>query len=669
MQLIRYILIVACCVLIFCSSAHAMPTGGTVVAGDVTIQQGSKYTQISQQTAKAIINWQEVNVGPDEWLNITQPSASSILLLRVVGTAPSSILGKFTSNGRVFLINRAGIVFGPVSRVDCGGFLGSTLDMLNSDFVRSEFTFSSPNTSGAIVNQGTMNATSVTIVNQGIMNATSGTIALLAPRILNDGIIRNPLRNILFAAGNGFNFDTADIPIRISSIDQPPSDSDYTYIANRGIISAQGGSIVLWARRHIRYSDKAAIISSGGKIEAPSVEASEGTILVDAGDAGIIDITGPVNGGTITIIAREPEAPGMLTSTGGAGNEVNTYRSYAYASADSPLNAYEGRTVQMDVTDKGPGEWEQTAGAPIILSDTSSPTPTFVIPPGTSAAPIVLQYRGNDGTVTSFTVNPVAATITGFPAGVTTFTSATNKDMAIKTANGALTSLTVADPADLPAHPHKPDNMIFGLVNFQIKVPHAGDTATVTVFFPTPAPEGFRWFKYSARGGWVDYSEYAVFNDDRTQITLTLVDGGIGDDDGVANGVIFDPSGLGSGDAPPASAAGGRGGGGCFIATAAYGSALDPHVLTLRQFRDRFLMTNSLGKAFVSLYYRWSPPIADFIRAYDEFRFLVRLALLPVIAFSWIALKCGPAAVFLALLLLAVLYRHFKRKNPASAEL
>ncbi|MDC4205325.1 MAG: S8 family serine peptidase [Candidatus Manganitrophus sp.] len=52
---------------------------------------------------------------------------------------------------------------------------------------------------------------------------------------------------------------------------------------------------------------------------------------------------------------------------------------------------------------------------------------------------------------------------------------------------------------------------------------------------------------------------------------------------------------------------------GCFIATAAYGSYLDPHVQTLRNFRDEVLMPSALGKTFVDFYYVWSPDAARFI--------------------------------------------------------
>jgi hypothetical protein len=108
----------------------------------------------------------------------------------------------------------------------------------------------------------------------------------------------------------------------------------------------------------------------------------------------------------------------------------------------------------------------------------------------------------------------------------------------------------------------------------------------------------------------------------------------------------------------------GGGGGGCFIATAAYGSYAAPCVMILREMRDRFLLTNSIGKSLVSLYYKYSPPLADFIANHDNLKMVVRLSLLPLVGISWLALKMGPMlTLFFMVLFVLGLIRLFSKKT------
>lgn len=88
---------------------------------------------------------------------------------------------------------------------------------------------------------------------------------------------------------------------------------------------------------------------------------------------------------------------------------------------------------------------------------------------------------------------------------------------------------------------------------------------------------------------------------------------------------------TGGGSVAPTSSSSGGSSTGCFIATAAYGSYLDPHVKILRDFRDNVLLQSSAGTAFVKFYYKHSPPIADYIAQHDFLRTVFRLLLTPVI--------------------------------------
>ncbi len=115
----------------------------------------------------------------------------------------------------------------------------------------------------------------------------------------------------------------------------------------------------------------------------------------------------------------------------------------------------------------------------------------------------------------------------------------------------------------------------------------------------------------------------------------------------------------------PASSSGGGGNGGCFIATAAFGTPLAHQVILLSQFRDQYLLTNTWGLKLVEWYYKNSPPMADYIAKRDTVKVLVRICLLPLLFLALFMVKLGllsKLVVVGSLLSLPIAYRTLSRR-------
>jgi hypothetical protein len=143
----------------------------------------------------------------------------------------------------------------------------------------------------------------------------------------------------------------------------------------------------------------------------------------------------------------------------------------------------------------------------------------------------------------------------------------------------AIEALETIDPETMS---DTPVDFVFGLFSYRLRLYEAGTTATVRIYFSEDISEAGTFYKYDTIGDWQDYAQHTTFNDDGRSITLELKDGGYGDSDRTANGVIVDPGGLAEAASVEVDTIRDDGKDqwyGCFITAAAWdpGSYVGPH--------------------------------------------------------------------------------------------
>src|SRR5262245_835296 len=292
--------------------AAAGPEGGTVVGGAATIAgQGSASVIINQSSQNAIINWNTFNIGVNESVRFNQPNSGSVALNRVIGgQGPSEILGHLTANGRIFLINRDGVLFGPGAVVNTAGFLATTNDIKNADFMAGRYNFNIPGRPDA------------SIVNQGRITATSGGFAaLVAPGVRNTGTITATLGTVALASGNSFTLDmygdkliTLAVGDSVASkvIDVSTGQPLKSLVSNEGRIRANGGRVELTAAAARAVVDS--VINTSGVIKANSIGHRNGMIVLSAATGASKPVRAPAQtikiSGTLQAAGKRPGTKG-----------------------------------------------------------------------------------------------------------------------------------------------------------------------------------------------------------------------------------------------------------------------------------------------------------------------------------------------------------------------
>ena len=280
------------------SIALANPVNPTVVNGTATFATAGNILNITN-SHNAIINWGSFSIGVNELTKFIQPSALSAVLNRVIGQDPSAILGALQSNGRVFLLNPNGIVFGAGSQINVAGLVASTLNLSNDDFLNNRMRFTDGAGAGSVVNQGSI---------------TGGSVYLVGNAVTNNGLITSPNGDVVLAAGNSVELVNPGTPNLRVEIVAPDNEA-----RNLGTITAEAGRIGIYA----------GLIKQSGVISADSAVAEGGRIMLKSSkktllEAGSVTTARGTSGGQIIALSSMTdgvtEVAGRMDASGTAGN-------------------------------------------------------------------------------------------------------------------------------------------------------------------------------------------------------------------------------------------------------------------------------------------------------------------------------------------------------------
>ena len=256
------------------------PVNPTVVNGAATFNQVGKLLTVTNSNG-AIINWDKFSIKVGETTHFAQTAASSTVLNRVLND-PTAIYGTLSSNGRVWLVNPAGIMVGPGGRVDTAGFVASTLNISNENFLAGRNLFINDGSAGNVINQGE------------IRTPAGGSVYLIGSNVNNEGIITTPNGETILAAGATVSLIDSALPG--VKVDITGAEGNAT---NLGTITAEAGRIGI----------AGIIVRNRGTLNASSAVSEGGRIFLRASQDAYVDgngriITTGTKGGQVEVLGN-----------------------------------------------------------------------------------------------------------------------------------------------------------------------------------------------------------------------------------------------------------------------------------------------------------------------------------------------------------------------------
>jgi filamentous hemagglutinin family protein len=335
-------------------AAWALPQGGQVTSGQAGISQTGAAMTVTQTSQSAIINWQSFGVAGNESVTFNQPSSSSVVLNRVLGSDASDIYGQINANGQVFLVNPNGIYFAPGAQVSVGGLVASTLDVSDADFTAGNYNFTGSSTA-SVVNDGS------------ITTSPGGTVAFIAPVVDNEGSISTPGGTTALGAGSAVNMTMAGNSLVSFQVSAAAVNAQ---VHNGGAIAAKGGAVIMSAQAQDAVLQT--VVNNTGVVQAQGVSDNGGVITLLGGDSGTVQDSGTLDasssgatGGSVTVSGQNVQVTGTAQIAAGGATGGGTVTIGGGATPATTTTVAAGAVVDASATENGNGG---------TISVTSDPT-------------------------------------------------------------------------------------------------------------------------------------------------------------------------------------------------------------------------------------------------------------------------------------------------------
>ena len=301
---------------------------------NVTTGKDPRTLTINQSAPTVVSNWTSFDIGSQASVVVKQPTTNSTLVSQVVTSAPTRIAGALTANGRVFVINPAGITVFNGATMTAGALVLSTLPLDRKTLTSNNFGFNtnSDGVAGTVENHGKLVATTP----QNTPSATR-TVALIGGNVINgtDGVVSANAGTAALLAGRNVTLDFAADDLTKVVVN---GNALRAAIENQGMVVADGGQALMTLRTADDLISTA--LNQDGVVRAQSVATRGGRIVLDGG-SGMVQVTGTLDasGGANGVPARG----GNIDVTGGTVHLSSTALVDANGTAATAQGAGGGR--------------------------------------------------------------------------------------------------------------------------------------------------------------------------------------------------------------------------------------------------------------------------------------------------------------------------------------